>query len=453
MVMALDRKKTEKIKKTLPRGRVFFDFESHPEYTRDATELVYLPDALFFAESEDDILSAVRLCRELSLPLIIRGAGTGYSGGALAVNGGILLSIERLDSIEIDKKRKMAVVGPGAITSNIMKAAEAVGLFYPPDPASYEESTIGGNLAENAGGLRCKKYGVTRDYVMAVRGTDASGKIIEIDHLSPFGLIDLMIGSEGTLFIFTEITLRLIDHPEPGKTILATFEKAVDAALTIAEVTASGIVPCIMEIMDGDAIECSNQYDPEHRIDGGAAMLLFETDGPLAPKEADFIIKICNKHAPLMLRMAEDKQEREMLWKTRRNLSNAVKAAAETKTSEDVCVPPSKLPDLVAFSEELGRSSNLRVNCYGHAGDGNLHINFLGVTDSEQEKRDIVEAVERLFAKTLELGGTLSGEHGIGITKKDYLHHEFDPPTLDFMRRLGNCLNPVGLLNPGKIFV
>jgi len=450
--MALDNSKIDRIKKTLPPGRVFFDLEDYPDYTRDATELIYYPDALFFAESEAEVVAAVELCRQLEMPLIVRGAGTGYSGGALAINGGLLVSVERINSVAIDEKRKIAMVGPGAITGDIMKAAEAAGLFYPPDPASYEESTIGGNLAENAGGLRCKKYGVTKDYVLAVRGIDTDGKVIEIDTFSPFGLLDVMIGSEGTLFIFTQITLKLIDLPQPGQTIQATFDKAVDAASVVAEVTASGIVPCIMEFMDGDAIDCSNHYDPDNRIEGGAGMLLFETDGPHAEAEAKAISDICRKYSPLMLRLATDRKERDILWKARRNLSHAVKKTAKAKISEDVCVPPSRLPDLVAFVDHLARKLSIRINCYGHAGDGNLHVNFLGMTGSPAEEKEIAEGVELLFNKTLELGGTLSGEHGIGITKKDYLPREFDPATLHFMKRLAGCLNPAGLFNPGKIF-
>ncbi len=450
--MALEKTQRLTIEKALPEGRVFFDPEKYPDYNRDATELIYYPDALFFAESENDIVAAVKMCRDLDLPLIVRGAGTGYSGGALAIHGGLLVSVERLNAIAIDSKKKATVVGPGAITGDIMKAAEAVGLFYPPDPASYEESTIGGNLAENAGGLRCKKYGVTKDYVLAVRGVNSRGDIVEIDHLSPYGLVDLMIGSEGTLFIFTEITLRLIGLPQPGKTIQATFGRAVDAASVVAEVTAAGIIPCIMEFMDGDAIACSNQYDPENRIEGGAAMLLFETDGINAEDEAEAIMSVCKTHSPLMLRTTDEPKEREILWKTRRNLSNAVKNTAKIKTSEDVCVPPSKLPQLVAFVEELGRDLSLRVNCYGHAGDGNLHVNLLGKTGSDRESKETAEGINRLFKKTLALGGTLSGEHGIGITKKDYLHHEFDKATIRFMRRLEKCLDSDGILNPGKIF-
>lgn len=450
--MALNQAQKNAIRDVLPSERTVFDFAQMEDYTRDATELSFLPDLLFHAESEEEIVTAVKLCRTVGLPLISRGAGTGYSGGALAINGGLLLSIERLNSIRIDDKNRLAIVGPGAITADIMNAAEKVGLFYPPDPASYEESTIAGNVAENAGGLRCKKYGVTKDYIVSVRGVLPDGEIIECDHRSPFGLPDLFIGSEGTLIIFTEITLRLIDIPCKGKTIQATFDRAVDAAAVVAEVTGSGIVPCALEFMDQDAIECSNEYDPDHRIDAGATMLLFESDGTNADTEAEAIISICKEHNPGLLRTAESTEQRDLLWKTRRNLSNAVKKSASSKISEDVCVPPSRLPELVAFVEQLAREYDVRVNCYGHAGDGNLHVNFLGRTGSEDEEREISDGVSRLFDKTLKLDGTLSGEHGIGITKKDFLSHEFDPPTITFMAHLKSAIDPASVFNPGKIF-
>ncbi|MDD4051157.1 MAG: FAD-binding oxidoreductase [candidate division Zixibacteria bacterium] len=450
--MISDDIKTD-LAKTLPAGRVVFDFNDRPEYTKDATELVFTPDALFFAETEDEIIAALKWCRRHGLPVVLRGAGTGYSGGALAVKGGLLLSTERMKNIVIDRDHRIATAGPGAITGDIMAAAERQGLFYPPDPASYLESTIGGNVAENAGGLRCKKYGVTKDYVVAVRGITADGDIVTLDNNCPFGLMDVIIGSEGTLFIVTSVTLRLIPLPSPGRTIQAVFPRAVDAAAVVAEVTAAGIVPMVMEFMDRDAIACSNQYDPGHRIEEGEAMLLFETDGRGADSDADRIKDICGTYTPSVLREASGADERETLWQTRRNLSKAVKETAHSKTAEDVCVPPSRLPELVAYVEQLRRRLRVRVNCYGHAGDGNLHVNFLGMTGSAGEAEDTQRGVAMLFEKTLALGGTLTGEHGIGITKKDFLAREFDPPTITFMRRLKAVFDQADILNPGKMFV
>lgn len=461
MTFAATKKKL--IQEALPNERLFFDFAKFPDYLKDATEISHQPDALFFAESERELIDIVKLCHARTIPLTIRGAGTGYSGGALAINGGLLVSIERMNQIEIDVKSKSATVGPGAITGDILKAAETANLFYPPDPASYLDSTIAGNLAENAGGLRCKKYGVTKDYVISCRGIDANGNLQTLDSHSPFGLLDLMIGSEGTLFIFTEIKLRLIDLPLTGKTIIALFDSSLSAASVVSEIIAAGIVPSIMEFMDGDAIRCSNQYNPDNAIEEGQALLLFETDssgtdssgldGPRASAEADQIIEICNKYRPSLLRLAKDETERDKLWSTRRDLSKAVKQSGGGKLSEDVCVLTSRLPELVAFVEQLSKTSGLRINCFGHAGDGNLHVNFLGHAGKKADNDELIEkAVTQLFAKTLELGGTLTGEHGIGITKKDFIAKEFDKETLAFMKSLKNCLDPTDFLNPGKIF-
>jgi len=450
--VSLTAQQKKVVLETLPTGRVFFDFADKPQYTHDATEIIHFPDALFFAETEEEIVRALRLCHQIGFPLIARGAGTGYSGGVSAVRGGLLLSTERMKSLVIDAVKKKVTVEPGVITGDIMKAASAAGLFYPPDPASFEESTIGGNLAENAGGLHCKKYGVTKDYVLTFRGINAAGEIVTVDTSSPFGLPDILVGSEGTLFIFTEIVLRLIDQPRSGKTIQAVFSRATDAASVVAEITARGIIPCIMEYIDGDAISCSNKYDPEHRVEEGAAMLLMETDGPRAESEAEQIAAICRKFSPQSLNETADLEKRNALWHTRRNLSKAVKSMVKNKVAEDVCVPPSRLPELVSYVEELNHRFTVRVNCYGHAGDGNLHVNFLGMTGSDEENKEITEGVALLFARTLQLGGTLTGEHGIGIAKKDFLANEFTSATLDFMKRLKHALDPHDILNPGKIF-
>lgn len=450
--MPLNKKQLEAIKKTLPTGRAFFNFTDREDYTKDAVEEKYIPDALFFAETEADIVAAVNLCRENNIPLIMRGAGTGYSGGVLAVAGGLLLSIERMKKLQIHPVRRMAVAQPGVITAEIVREAEKLGLFYPPDPASFEESTIAGNVAENAGGLRGKKYGVTKDYVLGFRGVTADGNIVEINQETPFGLKDILIGSEGTLIIFTEICLRLIDLPQIGRTIQAVFDNDISAARTISEILADGIVPRIMEFMDGDAIACSNQYDPAHCIPEGAAMVLFETDGIYSDSEANHILEVCQKYYPTLLTEARSEQERDQLWRTRRDLSKAVKSAYQRKVAEDVCVPPSRLPELVGFVAELNRNLRLRVNCYGHAGDGNLHVNFLGMTGSPEEEADINNGVKQLFIKTIELGGTLSGEHGIGTTKKGFLGLEFDVDTIAFMKHIKNCFDPNQFLNPGKIF-
>lgn len=435
--------------------RLILEVDSLPDYSRDASEIKVRPGAIFFAKDEADVISIINDCREAGIPIVFRGAGTGYTGGAVPVDGGLLLSLQHLKKLEIDIPRKLAYCGPGIITIELMKKAEEFGLFYPPDPASYDESCLGGNVAECAGGLHCKKYGVTKDYIIGLRGVTAGGEIIRTGIYSDGEIFDLsgaLIGSEGLLIAITEIACRLIDLPEKGTTILAAFDKPENAARTVAEITRQGIVPSVMEYMDGDSISCSNDYEKALDIENATAMLLFETMGDNAKKQATEIQKICDAFHAIYLKSEGDPQICEKLWKIRRNLSKAVKASAEQKISEDVCVPPSKLPELVNFVAQLNKEYLVRINSYGHAGDGNLHVNFLISQNDGNCANLIPEGTRRLFDKTLELGGTLTGEHGIGLTKKDFLHLEFDQPTLEAMKSIKAVFDPEDLLNPGKMF-
>jgi glycolate oxidase len=337
-----------------------------------------------------------------------------------------------------------------------MQAAERHGLFYPPDPASCDECTIGGNVAENAGGLRCKKYGVTRDYVIGLKAVAVNGDIIKTGIYSSGDLFDLtsiLLGSEGLLAAVVEIAVRLIDWPETGPTILAAFDRETNAARSVSEIIARGLIPSVMEYLDGDAIAASNNYEKTLVIEQAAAVLLLETTGRKRIAEADAIEKICRDNRAVYLAREDSSENATELWRLRRNLSKAVKASARVKIAEDICVPPSRLPELTDFVAQLNREYPIRVNSYGHAGDGNLHVNFLVETDTDDFEDLIHEGIERLFEKTLQLGGTLSGEHGIGLTKKKYLPREFDPSTLTAMRGIKDVFDPGGLLNPGKIFL
>lgn len=430
--------------------------DSMPDYSRDASEIKVKPNAIIFAESEEDVIEIINYCREKDIPIVFRGAGTGYTGGAVPVSTGLLLSLERLRKLEIEPDKKRAFCGPGVITIDLMKDAEKYSLFYPPDPASYEESTLGGNVAECAGGLHCKKYGVTKDYIIGLRAVTIEGEILKTGVYSERDLFDLtgiLIGSEGLLAAVTEIAVRLIDKPQLGPTILAAFNDVGNAAQTAARITSSGIVPAVMEFMDSDAIACSTTYDRSIEIADAKAILLFETSGDNRLREADDIAEICNGFGAILVTRENDEKKADILWRIRRNLSKAVKESARQKIAEDVCVPPSRLPELVAFVSQLNSEFPMRVNSYGHAGDGNLHVNFLAETEDEEEMAKINEGIRRLFDKTLELGGTLTGEHGIGLTKKGFLHLEFDPPTIEHMRRIKSVFDPRHLLNPGKMFI
>jgi len=435
--------------------KLILETASFTDYFRDASEINFKAPAIIFPDSETEVVEIINYCRENGLPIVFRGAGTGYTGGAVPVPKGLVLSLEHLRKLEMYAEHKRAFCGPGIITIDLMKAAEKLNLFYPPDPASYDESTLGGNVAECAGGLHCKKYGVTKDYIIGLRAVTIDGDIIKTGVYSDNDLFDLsgvIIGSEGLLAAVTEIAVRLIDLPRFGPTILAAFGQPEDAARTVAEITRRGLVPAVMEYMDDDAVVCSNNYEKSIEIDNARAILLFETSGDNCIDEADQIENICRQFRANYLKRENDREKAEILWKIRRNLSKAVKETARHKISEDVCVPPSRLPELVAFVSDLNDELPVRVNSYGHAGDGNLHVNFLAESDSEEELAVIDAAVRRLFDKTLCLGGTLTGEHGIGLTKRAFLNLEFTPPTIESMKRIKAVFDPHGLLNPGKMF-
>jgi glycolate oxidase len=436
--------------------RAILETDEYADYATDASDIVVKPDIIIFPESENEVIEIVNICREGKIPVIFRGAGTGYTGGAIPIPGGLVLSLERLKKLEVDPSKKLALCGPGLITIELMREAEKHSLFYPPDPASYEESTLGGNVAECAGGLHCKKYGVTKDYVIGLRAVTVHGEIVRTGIYSEGDLFDLasvLIGSEGLTAAVTEIAVRLINLPEFGPTILAAFADPEDAAQTVSQITREGIIPSVMEYMDGDAVSCSNAYEKSIEIDGAEAILLFETTGPARLDEADRIERVCRRHNAIHLKRENIKDKSEKLWKIRRNLSKAVKEAAGRKISEDVCVPPSKLPELVGFVSQLNNDYRVRINSYGHAGDGNLHVNFLAETMDEAEMAVIGQGIRRLFDKTLDLGGTLTGEHGIGLTKKEFLNLEFDKPTISHMKKIKSAFDPDNLLNPGKMFL
>ena len=436
--------------------------------SKDATEIISLPLAAVTVSSVEQIPGLIELARKHDVKLVARGAGTGLSGGSLAADDTLVLMLDKLNRIEsIDAKNRVAIIEPGVITQELADAAAAQGLFYPPDPASVEESTLGGNVAECAGGLRCKKYGVTKDYVLGLEGYTSEGELIQTGYFAEdeiYDLTSLLVGSEGTLLLITRIALQLIEPPEARQTFLVSFGRQQDATKVVAQLLAAGVVPAVLEFMDGDAAACSLdylgkqglQFDPEFRAGlAAAALLLIELDG--APREiADETLRvneIVSQNDPLMFRMTGSDDEREVLWMLRRSLSKAVTAAAPLRVSEDVCVPPSRLPALVAILPQLAQDFELRVNSYGHAGDGNLHVNFLYPVDNEEGRALIAQAVLELFKMTVNLDGTIAGEHGIGICKREYLPLEVGPTTMDMLKRVKGCFDPENRLNPGKIFL
>ncbi len=426
------------------------------KYAHDATSFEAVPFALLIAETADDVVAAVRFCYSQDIPITPRGAGTGLSGGCIVSPNGLLISVEKLRGMEIIPEKKLAICEPGIITKVLQDAAATHGLTYPPDPASYEESTLGGNVAENAGGLRCKRYGVTKDYVLGIEAVLADGSVLKTGYFNSdrgFALGDLLVGSEGTLGIVTRLALKLIDLPGRGETILVAFDDPKMSAQTVSDINTAGIIPTVMEFLDGDAAACSNEYEKSDGFDQKvAAILLLETSDRNSQDQAKRIRQICEKNHCSYWRSETDPAQAEILWKIRRNLSKAVKAMAGLRISEDVAVPNSRFPDLVEFVADMNRQSQLRINAFGHAGDGNLHVNFMAEDDNPVNRLEVDRWVQILMRQTLAFGGTLTGEHGIGLAKRHLIDLEFPSETLKLMTDIKVALDPRSLLNPDKLY-
>jgi glycolate oxidase len=430
------------------------------KYSSDGTKLQYLPDVVVVPGTAYEISQIMILANEERIPVIPRGGGSGMTGGALAVRGGIILSMERFNRILlIDQENLIAKVEPGVITAHLQKEVEKLDLFYPPDPASADVSTLGGNVAECAGGLRGLKYGVTRDYILGLTVVLPAGEIITtgvetMKGVAGYDLTRLIVGSEGTLAIATSITIRLIPRPPAKITMTAFFQDIKDAARTVSNIIREKITPSTLEFLDRQCIESvRNELGIDIPV-GAAAMLLIETDGDeeLVAREGQKLKDICLGSGAVRLNVAADLEEVERLWEARRQVSPALKNLRPGKVSEDIVVPRSRMVDLVSFLDELKVVSGLLVAAFGHAGDGNIHVNILMDPENPEEVKKAHDAVSDLFKKVIELGGTITGEHGVGITKAPYLEIEFSKPAIDLMRRVKAAFDPHGILNPGKIF-
>ncbi|MBI5419336.1 MAG: FAD-binding protein [Deltaproteobacteria bacterium] len=430
-------------------------------YSYDATGQEFLPDGVSFPVSADEIRRTVLLANEHRFPVVPRGAGTGFSGGSLPVRGGVVLSTERMDRIlSIDTENLVAVVEPGVVTETLKEEVKKKGLFYPPDPASLKFCTIGGNLAECAGGMCAVKYGVTRDYVLGLEAVLGTGEFVRtgvytVKGVVGYDLTRMLVGSEGTLGIITKATLRLIPHPESAATLLAFFRAGEEAARAVAGIVEARIIPCAMELMDRTAIECVRAIADLSVPEGTGCALLIEVDGPAesVSREADRVEAACSRFGATEVRRAADAEGREKLWALRRSISPAIRQVNPVKINEDIVVPRSRLPEMYAFLSELAARKGLRIVNFGHAGDGNIHVNIMISGRDEDERRRAEGAVEEIFRKTVDLGGTISGEHGVGIAKAPFLEMEVGPLGVSVMKRLKACFDPNNILNPGKIFL
>ncbi len=428
--------------------------------SQDALKQVFCAEAIVFPRTAEEIAAIMKLANERRFYVTARGGGVGYTGGAVPIRGGIVLATERMNQIlEINKADLVAIVEPGVKTFDLAEAAEAEGLFYPPDPSSWRDSFLGGNIALNAGGPRCVKYGNTKQFVLGLDFVTPTGEIIQAGTRTPknatgFHLESLLIGSEGMLGIITRCILRLLPKPEARRTALAIFESAQDACNCVADFTSSGILPVALELLDRTSINAIEDYEPSGMPRAAGALLIIEVDGlrEAVAREAEIVRAMCQKHHAIQFSEARSDAEADAIWEVRRKMSPAVARTGIIKLNHDVVIPRSRIPAMLDFLEGLSRRSGFLIPTFGHAGDGNLHTNIMLQTDDEETRRRGAETAREIFQKAVELGGTLSGEHGIGYAKSPFLDLALTAPTIELMKTIKHAMDPNGILNPGKVF-
>ncbi|NOQ29501.1 MAG: FAD-binding protein [Helicobacteraceae bacterium] len=457
----LDSKHIKHFEKLVGTENMYSDKAHLIAYSYDATREKYEPDAVLFPRTEEDISEVLKYCNEHSIVIVPRGAGSGFTGGALPSTGGIVLALEKHMNkiLEIDMENMVAIVQPGVINMDLQKAVEAVGLFYPPDPASQEYSTIGGNVAENAGGMRAAKYGITKDFVMALRAVLPNGEVIRsgkrtIKDVAGYNITGILIASEGTLAVTSEITLKLIPKPKLVKTAMGVFNSVNSAMEAVYKTMASGVVPVAMEFLDNLTIRAVEQtFNKGLPIEAGA-ILVTDVDGNLE-NDLDFqlaqIEKVFRENGCSEFKIAKDEAESADLWFARRNASPALSVYGSKKLNEDVTVPRSVLPELLEKFYAIAEKYDINIPCFGHTGDGNVHTNVMVDGSDPEQVKIAYKAIEEVFQATIDLGGTLSGEHGIGIAKAPYMKMAFSEAELTLFQTIKQAFDPNNILNPKKM--
>lgn len=440
----------------------YFDDEAHLNaYCYDATRERFKPSCVVFPRNEDDISQILKYCNTNKIPVTPRGAGSGFTGGSLPKKAGVILALEKHFNkiLEIDKKNMIARVQPGVINKHLQDAVEKEGLFYPPDPASQEYSTIGGNVSENAGGMRAAKYGITKDFVMALRTVIPNGDIIRagkktIKDVAGYNIAGILIASEGTLGVITEITLKLLSKPKLKQSAMGIFDSINSAMEAVYQTMASGVTPVAMEFLDNLSIKAvESKFKKGLPINAGA-ILITEVDGNLESEiqyQLEIIEKIFKKNACSSFKIAKDSNEASDLWFARRNVSQSINIYGSKKLNEDITVPRASLPALLAKIEEISKKYNVIVPCFGHTGDGNVHTNVMIDGSNENELKKGYEAITEIFKATIEFGGTLSGEHGIGLSKAPFMKLAFSDEEMGLFRIIEKAFDPNNILNPGKM--
>jgi glycolate oxidase len=456
----LDKNLIRSIEKIVGKENILSSKEDLICYSYDATNLEALPDLVVFPKETKEISEILILANKNGFPVIPRGAGTGFTGGSLPVQGGVVLAMTRMNRvIEIDMENLIAIVEPGVITGEFQKQVERLGLFYPPDPASAAYSTLGGNVAECAGGPRAVKYGVTKDYVLGLEAVLPTGEIVHtgvktVKGVVGYDLTKLLVGSEGTLGVITKIILRLIPLPEAKKTMMVVFRQIEDAAAAVSRIISSKIVPSTLELMDNASIRCAEDYLQMGLPRDAGALLLIEVDGDreILPKYISKINEITSRLNRYSIEIAETVEEADALWKARRALSPASYRLNPTKIAEDITVPRNQIARFIEGARKIAEERNLKIINFGHAGDGNLHTSIMIDEKIPGEKEKADQAIEEIFKLTVKLGGTLSGEHGVGITKAPYIDLELKEDAIQMMKKIKRVFDPNNILNPGKIF-
>ncbi|NWN94557.1 MAG: glycolate oxidase subunit GlcD [Bacillus sp. (in: Bacteria)] len=434
-------------------GRLVYSYDASPQFQA-------MPDAVVAPRNKAEVQAVVKLCNEYRIPVVPRGSGSNLCAGTCPVEGGIVLLFKHMNRIlEIDEENLTVTVEPGVITLDMIKAVEAKGLFYPPDPSSMKISTIGGNINENSGGLRGLKYGVTRDYVLALEAVLANGEVIRTGgklakDVAGYDLTRLLVGSEGTLAVITEATLKLVPMPEAKKTMLALYQDIEACAQTVSDIIANRIIPATLEFLDQPTLQAVEAFAHIGLPTNVKAVLLIEQDGPQEVVERDIekIADICRKQHAVDVKVAASPEHAEALMTARRSALSALARLKPTTILEDATVPRSEVAKMVVAINEIAEKYGLHIGTFGHAGDGNLHPTCLADIRDQDEMERVEKAFAEIFQKAIELGGTITGEHGVGMAKAPYLEWKLGKPGISVMNAIKNALDPNHILNPGKVF-
>ena len=451
----------EKLQNIVGAENVLVEPSKVEPYGADAVKEKFPPEAVVFPETTEEMSEILKLANKEIFPVTARGGGVGYTGGAVPVDGGIVVGTDRMNKIiEISADDLYVVCQPGLTTYELQQAVEKHGLLFPPDPASYKDSFIGGNIAENAGGMRTPKYGVTKHSVLGLEVVTATGEVIRtggktVKNVVGFDLTGLMCGSEGLLGIITEATLKLLPMPEATATVRASFASMESACEVLTKFTPEGLLPMAMEVVDRNCIGAIEQNFAFGLSKDANALLIVAVDGfkEEVERNAAMIERILEANGGFDILRSRTKEEEDKLWDVRRAISPSLMKYGTLKLNEDVVVPRSKVPELIRKIEDIGRAHNTFVANFGHAGDGNIHVNFMCERDDPESIARARQCVKETFALSVELGGSISGEHGIGYVKAQYLDMAIDAPTLSVMKAIKKVFDPNGILNPGKMFV